>query len=40
MGGVIDVSSTLGEGSRFTVVLPRTVPSPAIPFENPAAVAG
>ncbi|MBV9098108.1 MAG: HAMP domain-containing histidine kinase, partial [Frankiaceae bacterium] len=40
MGGVIDVSSTIGEGSRFTVVLPRVVPSPVAPAESPTAVAG
>jgi signal transduction histidine kinase len=40
MGGVIDVTSTVGEGSRFTVVLPRTVPSPAVSLDNSAVVAG
>jgi len=39
MGGVIDVSSSIGQGSRFTVVLPRIVPNPALPADNPTAVA-
>jgi len=33
MGGSIEVSSTAGRGSRFTLVLPRVVPSPSPPSE-------
>jgi signal transduction histidine kinase/CheY-like chemotaxis protein len=40
MGGVIDVTSTVGEGSRFTVVLPRIVPAPSVPADKPTVVAG
>ena len=36
MGGSIEVTSTLGSGSRFTLVLPRVVPSPSQPVEEPA----
>jgi len=33
MGGSIEVSNNSGGGSRFTLVLPRVVPSPAAPAE-------
>jgi signal transduction histidine kinase len=37
MGGSIEVSSSPGNGSRFTLVLPRVVPSPSRPVEEPVA---
>ena len=34
MGGSIEVTSEAGVGSRFTLVLPRVVPSPAAPADD------
>jgi signal transduction histidine kinase len=33
MGGSIEVTSGPGSGSRFTLVLPRVVPSPSLPAD-------
>ena len=37
LGGEIRVSSTLGEGSRFEVILPRELPDPQSPEDLPPA---
>ena len=38
MGGTIEVTSATGRGSRFTLVLPRIVPTPAQPVDEKVAV--
>src|SRR5262249_48274681 len=37
-GGRIDVASTVGEGSRFTVLFPPGGPPPAQPVREPSSV--